>query len=281
VYLAFRDCGELSRVADSVDEFFGDLLKSSDGAEVDWSEAERLPVLARERLDLTAHYRGVPASLDQALCRAAGALVLFVRRRVGDEETLTRTTLPEPLVADLCSVQPVQPDRTDIWTIHLQPRRSDGIVKTEATRTSAGRWKNSTSHGVPIYDSVWSADRGRLKTLRAELLGPERAARIAERDDAQQELQARLDTLPPAARRAALMEMARQATAETDRLFQEQFPGIGEPPPEIAALTAIMEGKLREARRRFQGEAAQDPLDPETRRLIERVRKLSRPDAGD
>src|SRR5262245_22919029 len=62
VYVDIRDCGELDKVADSVEKFFGRLLKSSDGPEVHWSETERLAVVARERLDLTEHYHGVPAS---------------------------------------------------------------------------------------------------------------------------------------------------------------------------------------------------------------------------
>jgi hypothetical protein len=278
VYLDIRDSGELDKVANSVDKFFGKLLKSSDGAEVDWSEAERLPVVASERMDLTGHYHGMPASLDQVLCRDARNLVLFVRRRVGDEETLARTVLPEPL-SSACSIQPIQPGQTNIWTLNLQPRDSEGIVQIESTRTSAGRWKNRTSHGVPIYESIWSADRERLKKLRAELLGTKRAARVEEEESAQQELQDKLASLPPAAQRAALMQMAMQSQAESERLFQEKLPNIGAPPPEMAAMMALMQGKLKEMQRRAQEEAAQHPVDPELRKLMERMAKRLRPDA--
>jgi hypothetical protein len=280
VYLDIRDCGELDKVADSVDDFFRGLLKSSDGAQVDWSEAERLEVVARERLDLTAHYHGLPASVDQVLCRDGTALVLFVRRRVGDEETLTRTVLPEPL-SDACTIQSIQPGQTHIWTLHLHPRDSEGIVQVESTRTSTGQWRNRTSHGVPIYDSIWAGDLDRLRNLRAELLGRKQAARIEQQENAQQELQDRLASMPPATQRAAHMEMVRQALAQNERLFQEQFPDIGEPPPEIAGVMALMQEKLREIQRRGQEEAAQNPLDPELRKLIERTTKMTRPDAND
>jgi SMI1 / KNR4 family (SUKH-1) len=280
VYLAYRDCGEVDKAAGSVDKFFADLLKSEDGPEVDWSEADRLAVLARERMDLTDHFHGTPSSLDQVLCRDGRTLVLFVRRIVGQDETVSRIVLPEPLSTDSCSVEPIQPG-AKIWQIHLQPRDSEGIVQIEATRTSAGRWKNRTSHGSPIYAWIWSADPNRLRKLRTELLGKDRAARVAEADDTQQQFQARVASLPPAAQRAAFMEMTRQAMAESERLFQEQNPDLGEPPPDIAALMSLMEGKMRDIQRRIQTEAAEHPLDPETRKLIERMQKMRRPDADD
>jgi SMI1 / KNR4 family (SUKH-1) len=277
VYLDIRDCGELDKVADSVEKFFSKLLKSSDGPEVDWSEGERLKVLAREQLDLTGHYHGVPASTDQVLCRDAGALVLFVRRRVGDEETLTRTVLPEPL-SNACSIQSINPGQSNIWTLNLHPRDSEGIVQIDSTRTSTGRWKNRTSRGVPIYETIWSTDRDKLNKLRAELLGTKLAARVEDDENAEQELQARLAALPPAAQRAALMQMAMQSQADSDRLFQQQFPNIGEPPPEMAAMMALMQGKLQEMQRRAQEDAAQHPVDPDLRKLMERMAKRLRPD---
>ena len=281
VYLAYPDCGEVEKAAGSVDKFFARLLKSEGGPAVDWAEADRLPVVAREKMDLTNHFHGVPSSVDQVLCRDGRSLVLFIRRVVGDEETISRTVLPEPLSTDWCSVEPLQPDQTHIWKIHLQPRDTDGIVQVEATRTSTGRWKNRTSTGAPIYESIWSADRDRLTKLRAVLLGKDRAARVAEADHTQQAFQARLASLPPAAQRAAFMEMTRHAMAESDRLFQEQNPNLGEPPPDIAALMALMEGRMRDVQRRIQAEAAGHPLDAETRELIERMKKMQRPDADD
>jgi SMI1 / KNR4 family (SUKH-1) len=278
VYLDIRDCGELDKVANSVDKFFGKLLSSSDGAEVDWSEAARLTVVAREQIDLTGHYHGVPASTDQILCRDDKTLVLFVRRRVGEEETLTRTVLPEPLAND-CSIQSINPGQSNIWTLNLQPRDSERIVQIESTRTSTGQWKNRTSHGVPIYEAIWSTDRDKLSKLRAELLGTKRAARVEDDENAELELQARLAALPPAAQRAALMQMAMQSQADSERLFQEKFPNIGEPPPEMAAIMALMQGKLQEMQRRAQEEAAQHPVDPELRKLMERMAKRLRPDA--
>src|SRR5262249_58938983 len=119
------------------------VLKASDGAEVDWSEADRLTVVARERFDLTGHYHGVPASTDQILCRHDKTLVLFVRRRVGDDETLTRTVLPEPLSSG-CSIQSINPGQSNIWTLNLQPRDSEGIVQIASTRTTTGSWQNPT-----------------------------------------------------------------------------------------------------------------------------------------
>jgi hypothetical protein len=274
VYLDIRDCGELDKVAGSVEKFFAKLLKSSDGAAVDWSEAERLKVVTREQLDLTDHYHGVPASIDHILGRDDETLVLFVRRRVGNEESLTRTVLPEPL-SDACSIQAIS---LGIWTLSLQPRDSEGIVQIESTRTSTGRWKNRTSHGVPISEMIWSTDRDKLRQLRAELLGTKRAERVEADESAAREFQDRIAALPPAAQRAAFMQMAMQSQAASERLFQEQFPNIGAPPPEMAALMSLMQAKLQEMQRRVQEEAAQHPVDPEVRKLMEKMTKRFRPD---
>jgi SMI1 / KNR4 family (SUKH-1) len=281
VYLEFRDSGDLDKSAESVDELFQELLKSSDEPEVNWSETERLIVVAREQLDMTAHYHGVPASLDQVLCRDGRALILFVQRRTGDDQTLTRTVLPEPLSTEIGlgagSVQPIQPGRTDIWTLQLQPRNSDGIVQVESTRTSTGQWKNRTTHGVPIYDSIWCADRNRLKQLRVELLGKKEADRVQEEDDARQELQDKMLALPPEVQHAAFMDMFQKGWAENERLFAN----LGEPPPEIAGLMDALQGKLNEAMRRAQDEAAKHPLDPEIRKLIEKTTKRPPPAVDD
>jgi len=284
VYLEFRDCGELDKTAESVDELFREMLESSEGPEVDWSETERLTVVAREQLDLTEHY-GLQARLDQVLCRDARALILFAHRRGRDEETLTRTVLPEPLSTEVglgaCSIRPLQPDRPSIWTLQLQPRKSDGIVQVQSTRTSNGRWKNRTTRSVPIYDSIWSYDRNRLKELRVKLLGKKEALRVQEDDDAQLELQQRMLALPPEAQHAAFMEMFQKGVSENERLFAEMHPGLGQPPPEIAGLMDALQGKLREAMRRAHEVTAKQPVDPEIRKLIEKTTKLRPPEVDE
>jgi SMI1 / KNR4 family (SUKH-1) len=285
VYLEFRDCGQLDKAAESVDELFSELLKSSDGPEVNWSETKRLRTLAREQIDLTGHF-GVPASLDQVLCRDDKSLVLFKHRRGPDGETMTRTVLPEPLSTEVAmgasSVHPIQPGRTDMWQLQLQPRKADGIVQVESTQTGTGRWKNRTSHGVPIYESIWSNDRARLKQLRVELLGKERALRVQKEDDERQELQDKMLALPPEAQHAAFMAMFQRGVAENERLFAETHPGLGEPPPEIAGLMDALQGKLRDAMRRAQEVTAKQPVDPELRKLIEMtLPKPRRPEGGE
>jgi hypothetical protein len=285
VYLEFRDCGELDKTADSVDELFREMLESSDAPEVNWSETERLSVVAREQLDLTDH-NSLQARLDQVLCRDARALILFAHRRGRDDETFTRTVLPEPLSTEIglgaCSIRPLQPDGPNIWTLQLQPRESDGIVQVQSTRTSNGRWKNRTTHGVPIYDSIWSYDRNRLKQLRVELLGKQEALRVQEEDDAQLELQQKISALPPEAQHAAFMEMFQKGMSENERLFEAMHPGLGEPPPEIAGLMDALQGKLRDAMRRAQEVTANNPLDPELRKLIEKtLPKPRRPEGGE
>jgi len=77
------------------------------------------------------------------------------------------------------------------------------------------------------------------------------------------------------------MEMFQGLWAEHQRFFEEADQNLGEPPPQIAAALAAIQGRLREAVRHAKDEAAKQPLDPEIRKLIEKTTKLPRPDVND
>jgi len=266
-------------VSDTIGAFFDEALASSPEPSVDWSEAEgRLPVVARETIDLSAMYDGRPASEDQILARDGEALVLFTRQRSPDGETLTRTTLPPPLVAGVAEVRPYRPAPLATFALHLQPCESEGIVEERSETNDDGRWKNSTAHGVPVYVTFESTDRARLQALRAQLVGTEAAARAQARQDRQAELQETLDGLPPEQRTAALLQSALAMKAETDRRFAARFGDLGPVPPELAGAAEAMRRKLEEMAARVRQKVAANPPDPETLRRIQGL--LRDQDAG-
>src|SRR5260370_29471690 len=96
------------------------------------------------------------------------------------------------------------------YGLTLQPQNSDGIVEHESERTREGRWKNSTSRGVPICVQFESHDRARLEALRRSLFGEKTADRAQAREKSQEELQQRLASRSPEERQAAGMSMFQQ-----------------------------------------------------------------------
>jgi hypothetical protein len=258
------------RLDDAIGDFFEGALRSDDAPSVDWSEAEAsTDVIARETIDYAHVYGGKPASEEQVLVRKGAALVLFTRRRSPLGESLTRTELPLPLDAEQSQIRPFGGASTSAFALHLQPLETSGIVETTSETTEDGRWKNSTSYGVPIYAPFRSTDQGRLEALREPLFGAEDAARARAAQIGEAAFLEALDRVPPDQRAAEMMQAWQAMKAELDRQFAAKFDDLGPPPPEVAdALTAI-ERIQKEMLERAKKPNPMNILDPETLRRMQ------------
>ncbi|MGH7130015.1 MAG: tetratricopeptide repeat protein, partial [Planctomycetaceae bacterium] len=265
----FDDPGDLSMPSKSVSRFFAKLLTLSETPQVDWSETQRLKVIARESIDLSPVY-GAPAKLENVLGRQRGELVLFTHEQTPEIDILMQTTLPEPLDADAASVEVCRPDPVPTYTLHLEPEDADEVVHLESTRTDDGRWKNTSDRGVPVYVEFESPDIDRLGRLRRELFG-EDAVRVERQDAAQRQLLDRIESLPPDEQRAAGLQMFLQMKEQFDQLAARELADLDddEVPPELAAAVELMEQKLQDAIERAEHQIAAHPLDPQTARLME------------
>jgi hypothetical protein len=162
VLVHHHDPGDLRVRAKSVSKFFDRMLATSDSPSVDWPETGSLQVIARESIDLSPIHGGRSARKEQVLGRKDGALILWTYEQTPAGESYSRTALPEPLEAQAAMLQPHRPAPAATFGLTLQPRDTEGIAALESERTSDGRWKNSTSHGVPICVMFESADLSRL-----------------------------------------------------------------------------------------------------------------------
>jgi hypothetical protein len=275
VLVHHHDPGDLDRCAKSVTKFLARMLETSDTPLAQASGTGNLETITQETIDLSA-VLGPHAVLEQTLGRHAGALVLLTHEKTSEGERYTRTTLPEPLAGNAFqagAIASLRPAPTATYALHLQPQDTRGIVQVESQRTRDGRWKNSTLRGAPSYVHFESTDRGRLEALRRLLLGKEAAARAQAQQDQQDLLQQKLTALSPEEKHAAAMQMFLQ--------MQQQFgggPAMGaaspaDLPPEVAALSELMNEKLREAMRRSQEIMARHPVDPEVLRLLGEMMK--------
>jgi hypothetical protein len=219
VLVHHHDPGDLRVRAKSVVKFFDRMLATSDGPSVDWSEIATLQVIARESIDLSPIHGGRPANKEQVLGRKDGALILLAHEQAPSGESYSRTALPEPLDAQAARLQPHRPDPAATFGLTLQPDNTDGILAVESERTSDGRWKNSTSHGVPVCVMFESADRSQLEALRRELFGKAAAERAHALEESQAKLQSQLESASPQERQAAILQMMLQMRAQ-----QEQKP---------------------------------------------------------
>jgi hypothetical protein len=264
VYIDYHGEGS-HQVNEMIGGFFEAMLASSAEPGVDWPEAEASrDVLARETIDLSALYDGSPASEDQILAREGEALVLFTRERSPEGEALTRTRLPLPLDASWAEIRPLRPDPIGTFALHLQPAESAGIVEVRSETNDDGRWKDTTSHGVPIYVKFESTDRERLRALRSQLLGDEGAARAQAKQDRQAAFQETLESLSPEQRSAALMQAALNMGAVGGPLGD-----LAGMPPELAEAAEAMRRRLAEMTEQIRNKAAANPPDAETIRRIE------------
>lgn len=252
---------------DTLSGFFQAMLASTETPSVDWSETERLEVVARESIDLSPIFNR-RASLDQVLCREDDAIVLFTHERSPQGETLTRTRLPLPLDASWAEVDSYRPAPCATFSLHLQPEETDDIVEQESETNDEGRWKNSTGRGAPIYVTFESTDRARLEALRKELFGAAGAARAQAKQDRQAQFEQTLDALTPDQRVAAMM---RVALAMKDKMDQ-QFGGLGDTsgmPPALAEAAKAMQNKMQQMVEQAQQQIEANPVDAETMRRLE------------
>lgn len=253
---------------DTLSGFFEAMLASAETPSVDWSEIERLKVVARESIDLSPIFNR-PASLEQVLAREdEDFLLLFTHERSSEGETLSRTTLPLPLDASWAEVSSYRPAPCATYKLHLQPDETDDIVEQQSEKTGDGRWKNSTMHGAPIYVTFESTDRARLEALRQELFGAAGAARAQAKQDRQAEFEQTLDTLTPDQRIAAMM---RVALAMKDKM-DLQFGGLSDTsgmPPALAEAAKAMQKKMQQMVEKAQEQIAAHPVDAETMRQLE------------
>jgi hypothetical protein len=216
VLMHHHDPGDMRVCAQSVSKFFDRMLATSDSPCVNWSEAGTLQVVAKESIDLSPFHGGRPARKEQVLGRKEGTLILLTHEQTPAGESFSRTVLPEPLEAQSAMLQPHRPAPAATFGLTLQPDNTDGIVAVEAERTSDGRWKNSTSHGVPICVMFESDDRSRLEALRRELFGKAAAERAHALEESQEKLQSQLESASPEERQAAILQMMWQMRTQQE-----------------------------------------------------------------
>lgn len=265
----YGDGGSLSDVADSLDEFFGDMLATDDAAGVDWSEADRIEVIASETIDASAAY-GAACLLEQILGRTPEGLVLLTRDISPEGETLRRILLPLPLDPAWAEIRDFRPEPIGSYELHLQPADTDGIVSTESRKLDNGSWKNSTSRGVPIYATFESLDRAKLEDLRRTLFGEKAAAEAATREAAQAQWTARMESLPEADQRAGMLSMFMKMQEEVAQAFGPP-PDPSELPADLAAASENIQRRLSDALAKAREHIAAHPVDPDTARMIDQV----------
>ncbi len=164
----YSDPGELRRVSKSLKKFFFKMLCVSDTPVFDWTELETLTVITDETLD-DSYWQGPGAHTRNVLARDGNDLVLYVYQKGEEEERMEKTRLPRPLAKQAHPIRNRHDNQKGPWTLHLEPRESDGITQWESVRTRSGQWKNAESHGVPIYVLYESWDKQRLVDLQAQL----------------------------------------------------------------------------------------------------------------
>jgi hypothetical protein len=246
------------------------MLETSEQPAVDWSETSKLDVIARETIDLSP-ISSAPAECDQVLGRLEGRLVLFTHERFPGREVFTRTILLEPLDGRSSLIEQHRPDPVRTYGLMLQPKDSDGIVCQESQRTPDGTWKNSVMHGVPVYVTFESTDRARLLDLRKTLLGEKSAARCERQDRDREKMQQTMQSAREQMQPAGLAMFAQLR----EKLIAGHPLDIAGLPPEAAALSGLLEQKLREAEQRAREALAGEPFNPEIQKLL---RKFSEPE---
>jgi hypothetical protein len=173
------------------------------------------------------------------------------------------------LSKDSARLRQYRPAPVSTHNLILQPEETDGIVATESQRTRDGRWKNSSSRGVPVYVSFESTDQGKLKALRRELFDEGSPGRDPAEEQRRQNA------------RGAVQK-------KIDEILSGNAPLPPGAPPEAAALYEIMQQKIREIRQRTGGQGASlppglEPLprsgknDAETPRLFDPAAEESDP----
>ncbi len=264
VFVFHGDTGDATRCSATVTEFFSEMLRTDECPAVDWAETAALAPIARETINLSPLFGGAPAEKEQILARAGGALVLYVREQTPESETCSKTTFPEPLDPGAARLENCRPDPVSTFTLILRPKKFQRVVMVNSRRTAAGRWKNGTSHGAPVYASFEASDRGRLETLRQELFGNEVAGRVRAREKSERRRARKLREATEAGSlheyKAAITQMMMQMRIQFgDKLGSGLSPDV---PPDVAALNELLDETLREIGQPVPGQYPNDPPGP-------------------
>lgn len=171
VYVCSNDTLELTRCAESLATFLAAELAADPAPAVDWSETERLPVLARESIDLQLLEK-IQARTEQVLCRDGELLVSFYRTWGEDtDETIERTALPLPISADAATIQPFRTSKPGTFILNIDSSSERDGEHITCTQTCDGLWRNRTEHAPSLCTAFESPDREKLRQLRLQLVG--------------------------------------------------------------------------------------------------------------
>lgn len=285
VYHWYHDPGEVCPTAKTVARFLAHLAAVSPTPAVDWSETQRLDeVLFYEKIDTKSdfddveEYDGREVYEEVVLGRLDGQLVHYTHEIDAWKETFTRTVLPEPLSRSDASIDQERPAPGRTYGLHLEPKDGDGIVCTESEQQEDGLWKNGTDHGVPVYITVESRSKDRLKELREKLFGKKAAKKAQARDDDQERMETMLQGMTPEQQRAAGLAMVERMFDEmTDEIEQQTAEAASDPavPPELRAMLQAMQGRMDELEQRVAAEAAATPADPAVDEVAELMARLA------
>lgn len=171
VYVCSNDALELSRCAETLSQFLVAELAADAAPAVDWSETERLPVLARETIDLQLLEK-IQARTEQVLCRDGEFLVSFYRTWGADtDETIERTALPLPISADAATIQPFRTNKPGTFVLNIDSSSERDGEHITCTQTCDGLWRNRTERTPSLCTAFESPDREKLRLLRLQLVG--------------------------------------------------------------------------------------------------------------
>lgn len=167
VVLEFDD-GMCREVSSSFHEFVDDLARSESLPAVDLKAVKHLPLLAHVRVD-RQYEDGACERIDQHVCDAATAFVLFIERNGTDGHELQRIELPKPLNPDYCVISEEEDEPQ--FVLALEPENDEDAPCICSRETSDGRWKNETTRGLIAEVEIEATDKFQLRALRNRLLG--------------------------------------------------------------------------------------------------------------
>jgi hypothetical protein len=276
VHVVYGGDPDAGKVAKSLEQFLEKHFRTASTPQVDWTETSRLTVIAQETLDMSASYCR-PYRLEQILGRLGKKLTLFTHERSDDGEAFSKTTIPEPLDTSsglgCASIAAFRPGPGGTFALHIQPKNTDAIVQIESRQAAEGRWKNQESHGVPIYVQFESTDRKKLEQLRETLFGKKVAAKAADWDATQSQLESKMMSLPEEDRKAAGMQMFLEGMKHID--FPD-LPDTDDMDPDLAAAFKGIHAKLGDAVKKAQETVAKSKVDPELQKLMAKMLKETR-----
>jgi SMI1 / KNR4 family (SUKH-1) len=264
VWLNF-ECTDCDEVSQSFAGLVEELTRADDTCAVDMREILRLQVIAHVTIDYE-YEDGEREHVDQHLCDAGDALVLFVDENGPDGHELSRVEITRPLNADACVITSRRPKPNQTFMLMLEPEDDEEILWTTSRETGDGRWKNSTTRGVPIYAEFESTDKSRLQELRLQLLGGE----VSERAAAEEEWHERVEEMSEEEMEAAFPHLMLQMMGEMDRLVSDLDPN--DAPDEMKNMMKQMQQLKAKMKADLEQHAAgSDAPDPELLDLLKQM----------